>query len=98
VGATLTKERQVGAADTQRIRQLVTGYQAARALLAAHELGVVELLESDSKSAEELARATRTHAPSLYRFLRALSTVDLLEEDSEGRHMSNPGNGRGRRR
>ena len=86
----MTKERQVGAADTQKIRQLVTGYQAARALLAAHELGVVELLESDSKSAEELARATRTHAPSLYRFLRALSTVDLLEEDSEGRFSLGP--------
>ena len=81
----MTRERQVGAADTERIRQLVTGYQAARALLAADELGVVKLLESDSKSAEELAHATGTDAPSLYRFLRALSTVDLVEEDSEGR-------------
>ena len=75
----MTSERQLGAADTQSIRRLVTGYQAARALLAAHELGLVELLESDSKSAEELAHATRTHAPSLYRFLRALSTIDLLD-------------------
>jgi len=86
----LTRERQICAADTQRIRQLVTGYQAARALLAADELGVVKLLESDSKSVEELAHATRTHAPSLYRFLRALSTIDLVEEDSEGRFSLGP--------
>ncbi len=85
MGATLTRERQIGAADTKRIRQLVIGYQAARALLAADELGVVELLETGSKSAQELASATGTHAPSLYRFLRALSTVDLVDEDSEGR-------------
>ena len=88
--AALTRERQVGAADTQRIRQLVTGYQAARALLAADDLGVVRLLESGPKSAEELAHATGMHAPSLYRFLRALSTVDLIEEDSEGRFSLGP--------
>lgn len=45
VGATLTRERRVGAVDMQKIWQLVTGYQAARALLAADELGVVKLLE-----------------------------------------------------
>ncbi len=90
MGVALTEERQAGAADTQRIRQLVTGYQAARALLAADELGLVELLEGGSKSAEELAQATGTQAPSLYRFLRALSTVDLVEEDSEGRFSLGP--------
>lgn len=76
-------EIQVGAADTQRIRQLVTGYQVARALLAADELGVVKLLESGPKSAEELAQATGTHVASLYRFLRALSTVDLVQENGD---------------
>ena len=86
----MEKKQPAGAADTQGIRQLVTGYQAARALLAADELGVVELLESDSKSVEELARATGMHAPSLYRFLRALSTVELVEEDSEGRFSLGP--------
>lgn len=90
MGAALTKERQAGAADTQKIRQLVTGYQVARALLAADELGVVELLEGGSKSAEELACATGTQASSLYRFLRALSTVDLVEEDGEGRFSLGP--------
>lgn len=86
----MANERQAGAADTQLVRQLVTGYQAARALLAADELGVIELLENDSMSAEELARASGMHAPSLYRFLRALSTVDLVEEDGDGRFSLGP--------
>lgn len=86
----MTNQQQVGAADTHEIRKLVTGYQAARALLAADELGVVELLESGSKSLEELALSTGTHAPSLYRFLRALSTIDLVIEDNEGRFALGP--------
>jgi hypothetical protein len=90
MGVALIREQQAGAADTQRIRQLVTGYQAARALLAADELGVVGLLEKGSKSAEELARVTGMHAPSLYRFLRALGTIDLVEEDSDGQFSLGP--------
>ena len=58
--------------------------------MAADELGLVDLLESGSKSVEELARATGTDASSLYRFLRALSTVDLVEEDSERRFSQGP--------
>jgi hypothetical protein len=40
--------------------------------LAAGELAVVELLESGSKSAAELAQATGAQAPPRYRFLRSL--------------------------
>lgn len=83
-------ERNDSAADTQQVRQIITGYQAARALLTADELGVVTLLEDGSKSAEELAEATGTHSPSLYRFLRALSTIDLVEEDSHGQFSLGP--------
>lgn len=81
----MPNERRDRAADTHRIRQLVTGYQAARALIAADELGVVKLLESHPKSAEELTHETGMHTASLYRCLRALSTVELVDEDSEGR-------------
>ncbi len=81
----MSVEKRGHAADTHRIRELVTGYQAARALIAADELGVVKLLEGHPKSAEELANETGMHTQSLYRFLRALSTIELVEEDGEGR-------------
>lgn len=86
----MTNGQQGGASDTQRIRQLVTGYQVSRALLAADELGLVELLQSGPKSAEQLAGETHTHARSLYRLLRALSTVDLFAEDEHGRFSLGP--------
>ena len=89
-GPEMTNDSQPGASDTQRIRQLVTGYQVSRALLAADELGLVELLEAGPKSAEQLAGETGTHARSLYRLLRALSTVDLFVEDDAGRFSLGP--------
>ena len=63
-----------------RLRQLLAGYQVSRALLAADELGLIELLEQGVKSADELARVTGTHAPSIHRLLRALASVEVVTE------------------
>jgi len=67
-------------AGRRRLRQLLAGYQVSRALLAAEELGLVESLEQGAKSADELARATGTHAPSVHRLLRALASVEVVTE------------------
>ena len=67
-------------AERRRLRQLLAGYQVSRALLAAEELGLVESLEPGAKSADELARATGTHAPSVHRLLRALASVEVITE------------------
>jgi len=40
------------------------------------------------KSAEELAQATDTHAPSLYRVLRALASAGIFAEDQDQRFHS----------
>jgi DNA-binding IclR family transcriptional regulator len=44
------------------------------------ELGLVKSLEQGAKSADELTRATGTHAPSVHRLLRALASVGVLTE------------------
>ena len=69
---------QQSAKDTDTIRQLVTGYQAARALLAADEISLLHHLQAGPKQVSELAMATKTHEPTLFRFLRALATIDLV--------------------
>ncbi len=74
-----------GAADTQKIRQLVTGYQVARALLAADELDLVEKLKDGPNTASELAAETDTDGSALFRFLRALCAIDLFKETPDGR-------------
>jgi hypothetical protein len=86
----MTDDKAAIAADTTAVRQLILGYQAARALLAADELGLVELLGDGVKTAEELAQATDCDAPSLYRLLRALATIDLVAEDGDGRFTAGP--------
>lgn len=52
----------------------------ARAVYAAAELGLADLLAEGPRSAEDLAVATNTHAPSLYRLLRALAACGLFTE------------------
>jgi len=76
-------------AERRRLRQLLAGYQVSRALLAAEELGLVESLEQGAKSADELARATGTHRPSVHRLLRALASVEVITE-RDGRFSLGP--------
>jgi C-methyltransferase len=42
----------------------------SQALGVAAELGIADLLADGPRSVDELARATSSHAPSLYRLLR----------------------------
>jgi SAM-dependent methyltransferase len=72
------KNTQQSAKDTDTIRQLVTGYQAARALLAADEINLLHHLQAGPKQVSELAIATKTHEPTLFRFLRAMAAIDIV--------------------
>jgi ubiquinone/menaquinone biosynthesis C-methylase UbiE len=65
--------------------QFITNFWTCRAVYAAAKLGIADLLQSGSKTVAELAEATGTHAPSLFRLLRALASVGLFSRDTEGR-------------
>lgn len=78
------------AAERQRrLRQLLAGYQVSRALLAADELGLIGFLQQGGATADELARATGTHGPSIHRLLRALGSVEVVTE-RDGRFSPGP--------
>jgi hypothetical protein len=64
--------------------QLATGHYVSRALHLAAKLGLADRLKDGPRSAEELARATGTHAPSLRRLLRLLASRDVLAEQADG--------------
>ena len=70
--------------------QYVTGFWMSRALYVLAKLGIPDLLQSGPKSVEELAQATETHAPSLYRLLRALASNDLVKIEDDGRFALTP--------
>ena len=67
------------------LRQLATAYQISQAVSVAARLRLAELLASGPKAADELATATGTHAPSLFRLLRALTAFGVFDEVAPGR-------------
>lgn len=65
--------------------QWLTGKWVSRAIHAAAELSLADVLADGALDLDELARRTRTHPPSLYRLLRALSDLGLFRECSPQR-------------
>jgi hypothetical protein len=70
--------------------QVINAFRASQAIYVAANLGIADLLEEGPKSVDELAEATGTHAPTLYRLLRALASVDVFAEEPDGRFVSTP--------
>jgi hypothetical protein len=62
----------------------------AQAAYVTAELGLADLLVDGPRTSEELAGATETHAPSLHRLLRALTTIDVCRETDDGRFALAP--------
>ena len=50
------------------------------AIYVATRLGIADVLADDSRTVAELAESTDTHAPSLYRLLRALARIGVFTE------------------
>src|SRR5262245_44236010 len=65
--------------------QMITGFWVSRAIYVAAKLRLADLVKDSPKTADELARLTGTHSPSLYRALRALASVGVFTEDGQGR-------------
>ena len=58
---------------------MIWGTHISRAVYVAAELRIADLLADGPVSSTELARATRTHEPSLYRVLRLLAALGVLD-------------------
>ena len=63
--------------------RMIQGFWLSRALSVVVKLGIADLLKEGPKSIDELAQATKTHAPSLYRVLRALAAEGVFSEDDK---------------
>jgi hypothetical protein len=65
----------------------MAGAALSRAVTSIADLGVADLIETGQpQSVEHLARASKTHEPSLYRILRFLASNGLFREN-EDRHF-----------
>ena len=70
-----------------QLRRAVNGYQVSQALHVAASLGLADLLADGPRSADDLAAACDAHADSLYRLLRALASIGVLDAKPE-RHFA----------
>jgi hypothetical protein len=61
-----------------------------QAIYVAAKLGVADHLKGGPRSIAELATVTGTHAPSLYRLMRALASIGVFAEDKSGRFALTP--------
>src|SRR5215510_12461868 len=78
------------APPTMVMLQMITGFWVSRTIYVAAKLGLADLVKDGAKTAEELAKATGTHPPSLYRVLRALASVGVFVEDDQRRFAQTP--------
>jgi SAM-dependent methyltransferase len=67
------------------VRLLVNLHAASHAVRAMAVLGLADYLRDGPRTAQELAEATGTHAPTLTRFLRTLAAIGLCSHEEEGR-------------
>jgi orsellinic acid C2-O-methyltransferase len=68
------------------LQQLIFGFFPSAVLSVAARLRVPDLVAAGPKSSDDLAGETDTHPPSLYRLLRALAYLGILDE-TEPRHF-----------
>src|SRR5262245_50209595 len=64
----------------EQMSRLLTSYWTTLAVHVAAKLKLADRLKDGPRTAGELAQATGTHAPSLYRLLRALASLGVFTE------------------
>jgi len=62
------------------LMRLMAGYQVAQTIYAAASLGIADLLRDETRSSAALAGESATDASSLFRLLRALVSIGILDE------------------
>ena len=74
----------------EMMNRMLTGYWTTQMLYVAAKLGIADLLANGPRSADDLAQATKTHSPSLYRLLRGLASMGVFVEDTQSRFALTP--------
>jgi hypothetical protein len=73
-----------------QLMQMATGYCGPFLIRAAAQLCLADHLADGPRTAQQLATVTGTHAPALYRLLRALAAIGIFSEDTSHRFSLTP--------
>jgi len=67
--------------ETEQLNRILMGAALSRAVSSVAELGVADLIRTGQpQPVDQLARATKTHEPSLYRLLRFMAGHGIFQE------------------
>ncbi len=86
----MSEKKNVNQQPQDVMLQMIFGFWVSRITYAAAKLGIADILSDGAKSFDEIATSVGAHAPSIYRLLRALASVGLLNEDDEKRFALTP--------
>src|SRR5689334_1658234 len=86
----VTAEGMPSPQNNDTLFDLIMGFRISRMIYVAAALGIADLLNDGPQPVDILAKATGTHAPSLYRLLRALAGLGIFAEDEQGRFTLTP--------
>jgi len=73
-----------------QLMKFIVGRWISKPIYVAAELGIADMLAEGPKSIEELAQTSQSHAPSLYRMMRALASVGIFFETEAKRFELTP--------
>lgn len=79
-----------GESPRDALWRMTNAYQVSQAIHVAASLGIADLVQDRPRGVDDLAEATGTRAPVLYRLLRALAGVGIFSEDEDGRLAQTP--------
>jgi O-methyltransferase domain/Dimerisation domain len=74
----------------EHILEIIRGFWQSRALAIAAELEIADHLADGPLSLSALAERTQTHAPSLFRLMRALESASIFRQVSPGVFANTP--------
>ncbi len=70
--------------------QIMSGFWISRCVYILAKLGIADLIKDESKTVDELATATASHALSLFRVLRALASIGIISQHGQNRFGATP--------
>ncbi|MGI6454981.1 MAG: methyltransferase [bacterium] len=73
-----------------QLLELIFSVAKTHVIYCAATLGIADLIDSTAKSVEDLAQATDTHTPSLYRIMRTLAGMGIFTETTPGSFAHTP--------
>ena len=74
----------------EKVFGIVLGFFQSRAMVVATELELADYLANGPLEIETLAERTHTHAPSLFRLMRALASIGIFKQEPSGAFANTP--------